>query len=1041
MVQVVTTLTVTPILPVRIFLSSPGDLFPVRDEVKRLIEELNRNPRYENRYKFILYAYEDRVPPIIAVEPQRSVDVYNLRPDAPDIFVCLLWKRLGTPTAGLTDPTTGQEYPSGTVYELLTAYKATIEHQTPVILLYRCIAPVEDPSVQTLEQGQALDRFLTRFQSGGDLTGLTSATFSNASDLVNQLRDGLTRVFEVTLRERLDASLRKMLEPRKRALILPANLPNDYVERSAVLGDLRRMVLGTQRRVGVVAVQGQGGLGKTVLAKALCFDPATVGAFPDGVLWAELGQNPDVLATQRRWIAQLGGDPAAATAPSEGTSLLQGLLQDRAVLLVLDDVWQRDVAEALHVGGPNCRLLMTTRDAQAARGAYLLELDVMRREESLQLLRSAGGGRLDDATANEVSDRLGDLPLALDLVGGQLRLGVSWITIRQRLDQHDIRYLGLEQGEVYSAIASSVAALPDGMSHRLHELAIFPSDESLDRSAVAHLWSYTARFDNAQTEQTFAVLRARALIQPGDTFHDLVRDYLQLQFSDSPQRLRELHGDLVRSYGGLEGSLTLPSEENYAWRRLPWHLVEAGMLAEARTLVSDGRYLTRKISLVGTWAAAEDADLAAQGDEGFLWLGAGLRDSRFILDHDVSQLENQLFGRLGPRLALHDAPRPEVGLQLAWPSLEPTSLGDPSTLMLQRVMVRSASSPPAVRGCSFNSDGTLLATGSDDGKVRLWEVSTGTGVRTLEGHLGPVQGVAFSPDGSVLATVSLDETTRLWEVATGTQVRKLAGHWRSVWRIGMNDCTFSPDGTLLATASDDAPDDHSAVQLWEVGRGRLLRVLRGGYRFSVYRCAFSPDGQLLAAAGKDHSVMSNGGVVRLWEVSSGILLLSLNTYVPSMNDCAFSPDGTLLAAVGGHSGWLWRIRLEVQPRPGFWREFFGEPRASVAVEATKVERLETPKTPETRLSGRLTGCVFSPDGALLVTVGESYTTGVFSDWRARLWEVSSGKEMAHATLGDAGVLVKGRIAVAGHPNALLFAAGDWDGHTHLMRVNFRSRAE
>src|SRR5689334_17986344 len=77
----------SPLLPIRIFLSSPGDLFPVRTAVKRVIDQLNRDPQYENMYKFILYAYEDRVPPILAEEPQIAVDRYTLRPDASDIFL------------------------------------------------------------------------------------------------------------------------------------------------------------------------------------------------------------------------------------------------------------------------------------------------------------------------------------------------------------------------------------------------------------------------------------------------------------------------------------------------------------------------------------------------------------------------------------------------------------------------------------------------------------------------------------------------------------------------------------------------------------------------------------------------------------------------------------------------------------------------------------------------------------------------------------------------------------------------------------------
>src|SRR5688572_21484896 len=72
-----------------------------------------------------------------------------------------------------------------------------------------------------------------------------------------------------------------------------------------------------------------------------------------------------------------------------------------------------------------------------------------------------------------------------------------------------------------------------------------------------------------------------------------------------------------------------------------------------------------------------------------------------------------------------------------------------------------------VHGIAYAPDGQTLATGSSDGVVKLWDVTTGKERQTLHGHRGNVCSVAFAPDGNTLATGSLDQTVRVWDVRTG----------------------------------------------------------------------------------------------------------------------------------------------------------------------------------------------------------------------------------------------------------------------------------
>ncbi|MBM4031280.1 MAG: NACHT domain-containing protein [Planctomycetes bacterium] len=278
---------------------------------------------------------------------------------------------------------------------------------------------------------------------------------------------------------------------------------------------------------------------------------------------------------------------------------------------------------------------------------------------------------------------------------------------------------------------------------------------------------------------------------------------------------------------------------------------------------------------------------------------------------------------------------------------------------------------------AFGAGGATLASGSSDNSVELWDAATGRLVRTLEGHAAPVNSVAFSPDGATLASGSNDQSVKLWEAATGRLVRTLEGHPNWV-----NCLAFSPDGAMIASGCAGG-----SVKLWDAVTGHLVRNLEG-HAGSVRSVAFSPDGTALASGSYDKSV-------KLWEAGTGRLMRTLGLDAASVWSVAFSPNGASLASgcddnsvklweattgrlvqtMQGHRGWVSSVAFS----PDGTTLASGGSDSSVKLWDAATGRLV--RTLE-RYAGTVESVTFSPDGATLASGSD--------DNSVKLWDAASG---------------------------------------------------
>jgi WD40 repeat protein len=183
-----------------------------------------------------------------------------------------------------------------------------------------------------------------------------------------------------------------------------------------------------------------------------------------------------------------------------------------------------------------------------------------------------------------------------------------------------------------------------------------------------------------------------------------------------------------------------------------------------------------------------------------------------------------------------------------------------------------------VMSVSFSPDGSRIASGDYDDMIKLWNIKDGALIRTFKGHSNVVESVSFSSDGSQIVSGSCDATIKLWDVKAGTLIRIFEGHSSSVYSV-----SFNPDGSRIASGSFD-----KTIKLWDVEDGALIRTFNG-HSSIVYSVIFSPDGSRIASGSRDDTI-------KLWDVKTGNLIRTFEGHSSLVYSVSFSPDGGRIAS-------------------------------------------------------------------------------------------------------------------------------------------------
>ena len=276
-------------------------------------------------------------------------------------------------------------------------------------------------------------------------------------------------------------------------------------------------------------------------------------------------------------------------------------------------------------------------------------------------------------------------------------------------------------------------------------------------------------------------------------------------------------------------------------------------------------------------------------------------------------------------------------------------------------------SETTVTSIVFSPDGSTLASGYNDGTIRLWEISTRKN-KNLKGHADSILSLDFSFDGRTLASGSRDKTICIWDTKAAQHLTTLKEHTDTVFSVVFRskeseENEESEESEELVSESSDG-----IIRFWNTETGKNEKTLIGGYIGNIESIVFSPNGQVLASIGNRGW---NDTIIYFWDVNTGKIRTSITKKGEIHKLVHFSPDSRTFISRSKETIHCWDVNT-------------GE------VKSTIVEKIETVESIR-----------FSPDSKTLLTIQKEPNPHGYSSRDSgeniHLWDIDTGEQKASIT--------------------------------------------